>query len=52
MSSRPVLEIKKLFTGKESMSVSNKYKSVSDKSSSNKFISDNSKADQRQNRVA
>ena len=33
------------------MSVSDKSKSVSYKSTSNKFISDNSKADQRQNQL-
>ena len=43
-----VLETKKMFTGKESISVSNKYKYASDKSLSNKLISDKSKANSRE----
>ena len=43
-----VLETKKMFTGKESISVSNKCKYASDKSLSNKLISDKSKANSRE----
>ena len=42
-----VLETNKVFTGKESISLSNIFKSVSDKSLSNKPISDKSKKNPR-----
>ena len=55
MSSRDVLKPpsrrlgdQKRFTGKESLSVSNKSKSVSDKSISNEYMSSKSKANPKQ----
>ena len=51
-SSSRRLEDNKMLTGKESISVSNKYKSISDKSLSNKPISNKYKANPRKSQDA